>query len=278
MKLRPALSRFLEGLRQPLVLARATLRDPEARAYYRRVMIVQVSITVIVGVAIAVGWVALMRLAAHTPGLEIGFSQQGFRIHTSGDGGAPVPESEKWTFDDPVQMAVAFAYLLYGALTVVESLVITLSREYHDQIGRRAALLAGVVPEDPEATPRIRLNLRWLWTKTKRRMRGGRVFIAGLPVIGLVALVPVVGSYLYATAAFVWSMYWLAVFAGAKSAQAWHDETTAAEPFFLRTALRVPVIKWYARLWRRLTRALFAPCKRVEETPFELAGVAVVRI
>jgi hypothetical protein len=275
---RATLSRFLEGLRQPLVLARATLSDPEARAYYKRVMIVQVAITLALGLGLAVLWTLAMQIAQETPGLDVSFSKAGFRIHTSGDDGPPVPASERWSFDNPVQLALGFGYLAFGALTVVESLVIVLSREYHDQIGRRAALLVGVAPEDPEAKPRVRLNLRWLWTKTKRRMRGGRVFLAGLPVIGLVAPVPVVGSYVYATATFFWSVYWLAVFAGAKSAQAWHDETTATEPFFLRAALRVPILKWYARLWRWLTRALFAPCKRVEETPYELAGVAVVRL
>jgi hypothetical protein len=278
VKLKAALSSFLEGLRQPLELARLTLRDPEARAYYKRVMIVQVAITVGAGFLLAAPWILLMRLAAETPGLDVSFTKEGFRIHTGGDGGPPIPPSERWSLDDPLQMALGFAYLSFGTLTLVEWLVIVLSREYHDQIGRRAALLTGVEPEDPDAKPRIRLNLRWLWTKTKRRMRGARVFIAGLPVIGLITFVPLAGPYLYATATFGWSMYWLAVFAGAKSAQAWHDETTAPEPFFLRAAARVPIVKWYARLWRRLTRALFAPCKRVEETPFELAGLAAVRL
>ncbi len=268
-----AWSRFLEGLRLPLDLGRALRADAEARAYYRSVVLVQASVTVVVGAALAVAFFALVLSLADTDKSSVTWSPEGVTFHS---GNAPEVKGEP--LDDDLVIATAFAYVLFFTLTLVEGLVIVLSREFHDQIGRRAALLRGIPPEDPETRPRVRLNVRWMWTKIKRKLRGARVFAAGLPLIALLGLVPVAGSYLYTAVAFSWSVYWLTVFAGAKSALAWHDEHTVGDPFFLRAASRVPVLKWYARLWRRLTRALFAPCRRVEEAPFELAGLAVARV
>ncbi len=168
--------------------------------------------------------------------------------------------------------------MLFGTLTLAEGVVIALSREYHDQLGRRASLLARIEPEDVEAVPRLRLNPGWVYNRVKRKLRGARVFIAGLPVLAIVGLLPVVGSYAYAAVTFVWSLYWLAVFGAGKSARAWDDVDTVGPPFFLRAAARVPVVRWYGRLWHRLTRAVFAPCRRVEEAPWELAGLAAARL
>lgn len=266
--------RFLRGLTLPLALRRAALGDADARGLYRRVVSRQAAITIVAGVGAAAGLFFLALWLARQDGTSVTWSEAGLAVHS---GRAPTG-NEGVPLDDPWKLLAGFGYVLFGTLTLAEGIVVALSREFHDQIGRRVAILTGVAPEDPEATPRVRLNLRWLWTKMKRKMRGGRVFIAGLPVLGIVALVPFVGAYAYGAVTFIWSFYWLAVFAGAKSARAWNDEHTAPEPFFLRVAGKVPVVRWYARLWRRLTRAVFAPCRRVEEHPYELAGLAVARL
>jgi hypothetical protein len=270
-----AAARVLRGLLLPLELRRAVLRDDAASRLYRRVAYVQAAITLLVGALLGVAVFALVLRLAESHAANVFWSPRGLQIRSTHD---PAVPSDGWALDSPTLMVPAFAYVLFGTLALVEGIVIALSREYHDQIGRRAALLSDLPPEDPESTPRVRLNLRWVWTRLKRKLRGLKAFVAGLPVFGLVALVPRAGPYLYAGISFVWSSYWLAVFAGAKSARAWHDESTASDPYFLRAAGRVPILRWYVRPWRALTRALFAPCRRVEEAPLELAGLAAARL
>jgi hypothetical protein len=193
-------ARFLDGLRLPFSLRRTLLSDPAARALYRRVTWVQAAITIALGVGIASALIVFVFWLAHQQGTRVVWSATGITIH-SGDA-TEVPAG--MTLDTGWKLAAGIAYVLFGTLTFAEGIVIALSREYHDQLGRRAAVLTQTEPEDPEVD-------------------------------------------------------------------------TAGPPFFLRWAARVPVIKWYARLWHRLTRAVFAPCLRVEEAPWELSGLALAR-
>ncbi len=256
-------------------MRRAVLADPSARALYRRVLWVQAAATVAGGVALTGALAILGYFLLQDADTQLRLGPGGLTLHTGGDGPR---DGRAVTTDSPVRLAEGLLYVLFASLTIAESVVIALSREYHDQIGRSAALLTGTPPEDPEAAPRVRLDLRWVWRKLKRKVRGLRVFVVGLPVLGVVALAPWVGSYVYAVLVAAWSAYWGVVFAGAKSALAWTDEATAPEPFFLRAVRRVPVLKWYVPVWRRFTRDVFAPCRRVEEHPVELAALAAARL
>lgn len=263
-------NRFLAGLVLPLRLRRAVLADPEASKLYRRTMLAQVLVTALVGGAIAFALFGFTLWLAQRGGAHFSWDKKGLSFKSGGELSGRVPST--------ATLLVELGYLLFGSLTFVEGVVIALSREFHDQIGRRAALLTQIPAEDEEAKPRVRLNTKWIRTKLKRKFRGFRVFVAGLPVFAVVAILPSIGSYLYACVTFVWSSYWAVVFAGAKSARAWDDEHTAPEPFFLRVASRLPVIRWFAPAWRKLTKDVFAPCRRAEEHPPELAGLALARV
>lgn len=274
-----AVRRFLGALWLPIALVRTVLADPEARSLYRRVLFRQALVTVVIGAVLSAGLFWLVLWAAGQAGSEVTLNESGVNIHFGVDDSRPHREATAGVLlNSPARAGLGALYILFGVLTLVEAIVIALSRDYHDQIGRHAALLRGIPPEDPDVRPRVRLDLRWLWRRLKRKVRGVRVFVVGLPVLGIVSLVPVIGSPLYGALAFVWGLYWLAVFAGAKSALAWSDEFTAPDPWFLRAVLRVPVLRWYARVWRRFTRDVFAPCRRFEEAPFELGGLALARL
>lgn len=267
-------ARLRRGLTLPVELRRKVLADAAAARRYRRVVWAQAAITVTVGALLA-GLVFFFALwLMNRPGTTVAWSEAGLSIHS----GEPPPGTIGSRLDEDWRIAAGLAYVLFGTLTLVEGVVIALPREHHDQVGRDAALLAGTEPEDPEAAPRVRLDLRWLWNKVKRKVRGFRTFASGLPVMAVVLVVPVVGSYAYGAVTFVWSLYWLAVFAGAKSAKAWRETPPPREPLFIVALRRIPVLRWYAGLWSRQTKAVFAPCNRVEERPFELAGLAMARL
>jgi hypothetical protein len=36
--------------------------------------------------------------------------------------------------------------------------------------------------------------------------------------------------------------------------------------------------RWYGRLWRKLSDAIFSPCKAVEDAPYALLGLSLCRI
>lgn len=295
--------RFWFGFALPFRLLGATRRDADARRAYRRCMWAQALVTIVIGVAMASGaFYGVLRLA-ELDDMDVRFDAEGLHMHqrlTVGDDApAPEPESKpelqanKQMFSgmawlpEHVRIVGAFMYLLYACLCISEWLVIALSRDYHDQIGRRASLLSGAPPEDPEEKPRVRLNLRWLWSKAKRRARGLRVIVMGAPVLMVADVIPSAWGIASAVIGTLWTGYWLSVFVGAKSALAWHDEKTAGDPWFLRawTDLEKKSRLWrwwlpraYGRLWRRGSRAVFAPCARFEESPWELAGLGLVRV
>lgn len=193
---------------------------------------------------------------------------------------------------------------LYGTLVAVGWCVIALSRDYHDAISREASLRLGLPPEDPPLVPRVRLNLPWVKTRLKRRLRGFLLFTLGVPplwALSFFVVLPLDGidyfwdvfdmgsviSRLYGLLAAAWGAYWLIVFTGAKTALAWADEHVAPEPWFLRLwgafTRRMPaVIAWlpsgYGRAWTSMSRQIFAPAICFERAPYEFSGLAALRL
>jgi hypothetical protein len=193
---------------------------------------------------------------------------------------------------------------IYGIFVAVAWCVVALSRDYHDAIGREASLRLGLPPEDPPIVPRVRLNMPWVKTRLKRRVRGFMLFTLGVPplwVLSFFIVLPLMGvnvlwsafdtssavSRLYGLLAALWGAYWLVVFTGAKTALAWADERVAPEPWFLRVwgalTSRLPgAIAWlprgYGQAWHRMSRQVFAPAICFERAPYELAGLAAIRL
>ncbi len=177
---------------------------------------------------------------------------------------------------------------IYGFAVLFEWALVALSRKYDEQVARRLALASGVVPEDPEEAPRIRLDPRWAYRKVRQRIRGFVVFGAGFPAYLLTLVTPL--SFFHAAPARAgfdvivvgWAIYWSGVFAASKSAHAWHDEATAPPPAFLRTFAgafgKAPLLGYWARAWTWTTRGLFAPAATFERHPFGFWGFALFRI
>src|SRR5690606_24856937 len=140
---------------------------------------------------------------------------------------------------------------LFVVLTYVEWCVIALSRQYHDQLGRTASVLAGVPPEDPERPARVALDLRWVWNKVKRRSRAFKAWVVGLPAIALFGLVPGFGGTLFQIMLLTWTFFCFACGVAGKTAYAWRSEGRegAPEPFFMRAAAdlrdRTPLFRWW---------------------------------
>ncbi len=181
--------------------------------------------------------------------------------------------------------ALALALSIYGALSVVQAVVIALSRDYHAAIARDASLLLGVAPEDPPLAPRVRLNLAWVRRKLRQRTRSLLVFLPGVALISLAALPFPEQARVTSVLISLWAAYWWVVWTASKSARAWEREGVARSPWFLRLwhdhVATLPFIGWLARtleaLWARLTRAAYSPAEAVEAQPVEFAGLAAAR-
>ncbi|NUP06698.1 MAG: hypothetical protein HOW73_11650 [Polyangiaceae bacterium] len=168
---------------------------------------------------------------------------------------------------------------LFGA---VEWLVIALSRQYHEQLTRRASLVVGVEPEDAVKTPHVRLDLRWIGRRFKRWGRGVRVFVGVMPLIGTASFVlsPLAGAQRASgIATFSWTIYWAMVLACAKTAHAWRteDDPGAKPPILVRALLRIPVIRLYGRFLGFMMRTSFPPAREIEPRSWEFLGLAVAR-
>jgi hypothetical protein len=237
---------------------RALLSNPVSRARYLRVVGVQLTVTVLAGL-----W-------------YVDFFDELPAFYEVRDG----------TFRFSFSRGTALISSLYGTLCMVEWMVIALSRDFHDELSRMASALVGVPPEDSPCVPRIRLDVRWLMTKLRRRLRGLAIFACGLPLIGMCAMVPVIGDVLQWVAFAGWGLYWLAVFTVGRTAYAWAEPATL-EPWYLRGAAAAvqstPVLRWwlptrFLAFWRRVTGTVTRPARLVEQMPFEAVGLALMRV
>lgn len=174
---------------------------------------------------------------------------------------------------------------LVGLLSVVEGVVVFLTRRYDDWLSFHASSLAGILPEeDSPKAPGIAIDVRWLLKRLRRRLRGYVVLAAGLPLIVPLQLVPAVGAWLFSGALTIWGWYWLGVFTAAKSGHAWIDEGKVGSPALIRRfnervaegAWRGP-LRWYGRTWARLTRGVDPPATTFERAPAAFLGLALAR-
>src|SRR5690606_26040457 len=127
---------------------------------------------------------------------------------------------------------------------------------YDDWLGFGISALASIAPEDEQRkTPKIAVDLKWLWKKLKERVRQSIAFAAGLPAIALLEPLPTVGPLLFKVATVAWGWYWLGVFTAAKSDHSLADEATAPSPFVIRTLRAIGASHWLLaplRPWARL--------------------------
>ncbi len=255
------LARFLRGLLLPLGLMRASWRSPELRRGWLKVCALQA--LVVLAIALPIGIPATMHDVSEW-------------TRTTGDGTGTLKIDVTG-----LTIIVVLAWVEWG--------VIALSRQFHDQIGRRASLAIGVPPEDEERHARVQVDLRWAWNKGRRRWRSFKAWAIGLPAIVVWGLIPGIGGVVVQVMLAGWTLFWFACGAAAKTAYAWRSEDApgASEPFFLRLAIelkdRVPLFGWWAPraylfLWRRDTGALYPPIREVEARGWEFAGLAVARV
>ncbi len=250
------LRRFLYGFGLPARILRALLADPAARRRYLRVLLTQLAIILVVGVCVA----ALGKSRA-----DVG----------SGFGAG-------------LARLIAVLSAFWATLGVIEWIVVALSRDYHDQLGREASLRSGAPPEDPERRPRVRLDLAWLRRKLFRKARGFVVIAIGLPIVYLASLTPFAGKVLSPLLGVAWTTYWIGVFTAGRTGFAWRTEGApgARDPWFMRFADRATqgtllgrlgLPRLYVIVWRNVSAGLFAPARELEAHPYELFGIAAFR-
>ena len=175
---------------------------------------------------------------------------------------------------------------LFAFLSTAEGVVVFFSRRWDDWLSFHASRLVAIVPEDETPkTPKIAVDIRWLYRKMKRRFRGYVVFAAGLPALLPLRLVPTAGPYLFTIGATLWGWYWIGVFSAAKSAHAWADEERALSPAPIRTLNErvsphfvFAPLRWYGRTWARITRSVNPAATTFERSPAAFLGLALARV
>jgi hypothetical protein len=244
--------RFLYGAALPFGLVAATLRTKEIRSRYLRVTGVQIAVLVAVAI---VFFINSHRLA---------------KAIQDEDGGAAAT-------------TLAIIATIVSTLSVIEWIIIALSRQHHELLAAMCAATTGATWAPLTAPPKIALDFAWLKKKLSRRIRGLLLFVSGIPPIALVYFAPRLGDKLYAVLTTAWGFYWISVFALANTEAAW-TRVDARGPWFLRAAIalgKVPVIGWparlYVRIWWRVSRSVHPACTAFELAPYEAAGLAVAR-
>jgi hypothetical protein len=184
-------------------------------------------------------------------------------------------------------VSVSWAWLLtlIAFLSAIEGIIVFFSRRWDDWISFHASRLAKIRPEDAEPTPpKIAFDLKWLYRKVRRRIRGYVVFAAGLPALLPLRLLPTVGPWVFTIAATLWGWYWLGVFSAAKSAHAWADEGSAPSPLPIRALSQrvsqgwfIAPLRLYARVWARITNGVNPAAQTFERSPAAFLGLALAR-
>jgi len=170
-------------------------------------------------------------------------------------------------------------------LSAVEAVAVFFTRTWDDWLSFHVSRLAGIAPEVPEPPRRrITFGVRWLFKKLRRKIRGYVVFASGIPVLALLQLVPVVGSWAFTAALTLWAWYWVGVFTAAKNAHAWADDKQAEPPAMVRSFnVRFARGWWwwpmrlYGRIWAWALRSVNAPAAAFERSPASYLGLAFTR-
>lgn len=267
--------RFLFGLSAPFVLGNLAVRDDELKAPTLRVLLMQASAAAALGVL----WLAGADRASRG-------AEAALRDAVSGVEGAKVQFG--FTLESPLEFAAAFV----GALALTEWLVIALSREWHDLIGVWVSQRAGVPPDEDIAVARVRLNGRWLWMKTKRRVQSVFVtltslvplLVFGVPVWLTLAAVSdaVAGAVVTGVVTLVF-WYWVSVIALGKTSWAWRNDVDV-DPVYLRGLDRVAGASWLFfpfRIWawalRKAMALVVRPARLLEHCAWEAFGLGAAR-
>lgn len=248
------MARVAYGFVLPAAVLGALWRDPVVRRRWLRISLAQSAVTVAVAVA---------------------------ALGAGGFSGPRVEDGAGWW-----RRGLLLWAGIYTAVHLLQTAVIGLSRDFHTEVSREASLRVGLSPEDPPLRPRIRVNWKWIRRRLARRVRTAMLFAMVTPLIyPLLGFLPG-GSRLFPVVMAGWGFYWWMVFAAAKSARAWEDESTAGPPWFVRVAGRaistVPPLRWLglawlARLWTRFSRPLWAPASCVEHSPWVFSGLALAK-
>lgn len=181
---------------------------------------------------------------------------------------------------------LALLAALYASLSIAQAGVLAMSRDFHDALSRELSLLAQVAPEDPPMRPRIRLDVPWVRRKTNRRVQFFLGFLPGLVFIWAVTALLPMRRPLVSLLTACWSAYWWVVMTAGQTARAWSPPETTPPPWYLRgwsfLTTRVFLFRWalpraWGGIWARFARRFYGPSERVEEQPFEFAGLALSR-
>ena len=283
---------FLHGFLLPFSLVLATIHDPALRAPYLRLAFVRGAIVILIGaLAVASGSLSASRKPPRS-GLVVTSSKQQHPVHVDVAGFRVDIDPEQAVLKaepPPPQSALARSWAwvltLVAALSAIEGIIVFLSRRWDDWLSFHASRLAMVRPEEETPKqPRVAFDLRWLYRKGKRRVRGYIVLAAGLPALLPLRLIPTVGVWLFTILLSAWGWYWLGVFTAAKSGHAWADEGSAPSPFLIRqlaqrvsTGRLVAPVRQYARLWARLTNGVNPAAATFERSPAAFLGLALAR-
>ncbi len=258
------------------MLGNLAVRDGELKQPTLRVLVAQACVAALLGVL----WLAGADRASR--GAEVAL-----RDALSGVEGAKVQFG--FTLETPVEFVAAFV----GALALTEWLVIALSREWHDLISVWVSQRAGVPPDEEIAVARVRLNARWVWMKTKRRVQS--VFVTLASVLPLLALgVPVwltlaavndalAGAVITGLVTLVF-WYWVSVIALGKTSWAWRADVDV-DPVYLRALDRVGRATWLLwpfRVWawalRKAMALVVRPARLLEHCAWEAFGLGAARV
>jgi len=312
---------FVHGLLLPLSLLAATLRNRELRGPFLRATAVRVAIlAVVAGLALRNG---AFRGSEPREGITINHDKgsaeepvnvdvPGFHMHTgnkeqpdqvtilgqsvpvNGDGAsvAPAPPAapalpKSFVARSREALARGWARVVafVAGLSIAEGIIVFFSRRWDDWLSFYVSGLAGIRPEAPQP-PRRRLSfdLKWLARKVKRRIRGYLVFGSAMPLLYLLRLIPVAGTWLFGIAVTLWAWYLVGVFTASKSAHAWADDGVAAPPMLVQSFnTRVSRGWWlwplrvYGRMWAWVVRSVNAAAATFDRSPAPFLGLALAR-
>jgi hypothetical protein len=305
---------FVHGFILPFTLIAATLRDPAlGRPYVRTTAVRLLVIALLTALGIASGSSGTAKhgsgpvvVVHHDVGSTPPSPSAGVHVHVPGVqvdlNEAPGAKSEVKVLGQDVPVVdvddhgkkksdessrgvwkrfLAVIAMISGAT----AFVIALSRRYDDWLGYGISGLAAIEPEDAERkTPKVAVDLKWLWKKLKERIRESIAFAAGMPVIALLQLLPTVGDGLFKVASIACGWYWLGVFTAAKSDHALVDAPVAPPPRLVRALQEVGTkhrllapLRLYTRLWSRLARSFDAPAAVFERSPAPFLGLGLAR-
>lgn len=181
---------------------------------------------------------------------------------------------------------LALLAAIYASLGIAQTGILALSRDFHDALSRDLSLLVHVAPEDPPIRPKIRLDLPWVRRKASRRAHFFLGFIPGTVLITIVGRLIPPHRTLTTVLTTIWAAYWWMVMTAGQSARAWTPPETTPRPWYLRAwfyltdrvfLFRWGVPRWWGKIWERFARRFYGPSERVEEQPYEFAGLSLSR-